>query len=137
MPLRDIIKDKVISCEKNTPISEVADLMQVNDVGAVLVVESERPVGIVTDRDLVIRCIAGDVGPGELVGRVMTPAVEVVAEDARVRDVIAKMRDAKVRRLPVVDRMGKAVGLISFGDVFGLIAKEIAELSYTTPVKAA
>lgn len=138
MPLRDIIKDSVISCTKDASISDVADLMKTNDVGAVLIVDSgEKPVGIVTDRDIVVRCIAEDVKVSEPVESIMTGTVDTVSWNSGLQDVIAHMRDKKVRRIPVVDDQGKAVGLVSFGDVFGLIAKEMSELSYNTSVKAA
>lgn len=137
MPLRDIIENNVISCSKDTSISDIADLMKTNDVGAVLVVENEKPVGIVTDRDIVLRCIAENVKISEPVATIMTKSVDTVSWNAGLQDAIAQMRDKKVRRIPVVDDQGKAVGLISFGDVFGLIAKEMSELSHNTPVKAA
>ncbi|MEW6055224.1 MAG: CBS domain-containing protein [Bdellovibrionota bacterium] len=137
MPLRDIIKEKVHACSKETSVLDVADLMKKKDIGAVLVVEDGRPIGIVTDRDIAVRCIADRVDFSIPVHRIMTATPVVIDENKGLQDVIVLMKKHQVRRIPVVDPSGQAIGLISFGDVFGLIAKEMSDLSYDTPVIAA
>lgn len=139
MPLRDLIKESLVSCEENESITDVCQTMKSRDVGAVLVVdEQSKPLGIITDRDIVIRGMAESIDfKKTTVGKLMTKSVDTVNLDMGLEDVISLMRDKQIRRVPVVDENGKAVGLISFGDVFGLLAKEMAELSRITPVEAA
>lgn len=138
MPLRDIIKNKVVSCARDHKIRDVAELMRSNDVGAILVVEqNQKPVGIVTDRDIVIRCVCDGLSIDEKVERIMSENVECVSLDAGLHDVIRLMRDRKIRRVPVVDQGGKSMGLVSFGDIVGLLAKELSEISTTTPLDVA
>jgi signal-transduction protein with cAMP-binding, CBS, and nucleotidyltransferase domain len=138
MSLRDVIDENLVSCNSETPISEVADLMKDEDVGAVVVVdENRKPIGIVTDRDIVVRCISESRDPNTPVGTIMTASVASVGIDAELHDVVRVMKERGVRRIPVVDQNSFAVGLISFGDLFGLIAKEMSELSATTAVRSA
>lgn len=137
MPLSDIVQNKVISCTLGTPIHEVADLMKSHDVGAVLVTDGDKPVGICTDRDIVLRCVCEDLPLDTTVDKIMTKHVDTVGIDEGLQDVIRHMRDKEIRRVCVVDTNGRAVGLISFGDIVGLLAKELSDLSATTPVDVA
>lgn len=134
MPLREIINESLVSCSLDTPICDVADLMKDKDVGAVLITENDRPVGIVTDRDIVLRCVCDELELTTPVEQIMTKTVESVHIDDGIQDVVRCMKDKKIRRIPVVDDSEKAVGLISFGDIIGLLAKEMGELSFTTAV---
>lgn len=138
MPLRDLINENLVSCDENALIPEVCQIMKTQDVGAVLVIKDAKPIGIITDRDIVVRGLAENLDLKKAnVGQLMSTSVDVVSWDMGLEDVITLMRDKKIRRVPVVDDQGKGVGLISFGDVFGLLAKEMADLSRITPVEAA
>lgn len=134
MSLRDIVNQKPITCSPDRPIEDVADLMREKNVGAVMIVQGDKPVGIVTDRDIVLRCVSESVPVSERVDQIMTKTVATVRVDENVQDVVRVMSEKQVRRIPVVDEKGKAYGLISFGDLVGLIAKEMGELSATTAV---
>lgn len=138
MPLSDLVKQKVISCRTSSSIRDVADIMKTHDVGAVLVCdEAEKPLGIITDRDIVLRCISEQLPVTTSVDKVMSKSVHCAKLEDGIQDVIQLMRDNEIRRIPVVDHAGKAIGLISFGDVVGLLAKELSDISSNTPVDVA
>src|SRR5262249_38602291 len=116
----------------STTVREIAEIMKEDDVGAVIIVESGLPKGIVTDRDLVLRCLAGDLDPQvTAVERVMTKAVETVTLEEGIYDVARKMKLAQVMRIVVVDSAGNAAGLLSFDDVFDLLSTELNDLRET------
>lgn len=129
MPLRNILSKELITCKPVTSVRDVAKLMKEKEVGAVLVIEEKRPVGIITDRDLTLRCLAESKDISFMTAEnVMSVAVETVSDDDGIYDVIQKMRRAWVRRVPVVNAMGEAVGLLSFDDMFELIADEVGAM---------
>lgn len=100
-----------------TPVAEVARLMAEEDVGAVPVVDGDRLIGMVTDRDLVVRVIAaGRTVDDATAGDAMTREVHARYEDEDIRDALDTMRDLRVRRIPVLDRDDRLVGIVSLGD---------------------
>jgi CBS domain-containing protein len=108
-------------CTPDTKLTEVARLMQECDCGEIPVVESEasgRPVGVVTDRDIVIKTIAKGKNPLELKARdcMTTPAVTVKAE-ASVDEIKKVMEDHQIRRVLVVDGTGRCIGIVSQADI--------------------
>ena len=133
MPLRNYIKGNLITCAPETTISEVARLMKSSDVGAVVVTEDGFPSGIVTDRDLALRCAADHFEcANEHVRDFMTQSVETVTLDQGIQDVTRIMKSEEIRRVVVVDETGRALGLLSFGDMVSLLTRELVDLSATT-----
>jgi CBS domain-containing protein len=134
--LKEIISRNLVTAEPDAKISEVARLMADREVGAVLILSEGKPRGIITDRDIVIRCVADHLDVEDTtVENVLTESVHTVLDTDGLYDVIHKMREARVRRICIVDRDGKAVGLVSLGDVLSILSKEFAELSEaSTPV---
>jgi len=120
---------------KEQTIQQAAVLMRRNHVGDLVVVEERAggrqvPVGIVTDRDIVVSVLATAVDPqvytvGDLVARKLL----TVAEDQGVFETIQYMRTNGVRRMPVVDRAGGLVGIISVDDLIQLLSDEMSELA--------
>ena len=131
MPLENFVKKNVLTVSYDEAVSEIARLMRDNDVGAIVVCdESGRPDGIITDRDIVLRCVAENIDCNQATARdVMTRQVETVPVSAGLIDVIECMRSAEVRRVPLVDETGRAVALLSFGDVFEFLASELGSLA--------
>ncbi len=126
----------VVVAESRTPVVRVAQLMRENHIGAVIVIEDaaprNRPVGIVTDRDLVIEVLAMDVNHQTLTaGDVMTANVQTVRESDAVFDAAEAMRRSGVRRLPVVDVEDRLVGIVTFDDLVELLAQELGSLAST------
>ncbi|HTT13536.1 MAG TPA: CBS domain-containing protein [Burkholderiaceae bacterium] len=134
MNLDQISSRAVVRAERSCRLQHAAGLMRKHHVGA-LVVTDDPPnegevVGIVTDRDLVVKALAEGIGPGEAtLSDVMTDGLATVERDADVRQAIEVMRENGVRRLGVVDDEGVVVGFVSFDDVLAGIAEEIATLA--------
>lgn len=111
-------------------VLDAARLMLEHEVGTVLVVgEDGRPEGIVTDRDVVLRCVAEELRPDKTkVGRVMTSDVHTVHEETSIEVALEEMADKEVRRLIVVDDAGKVTGIASLDDFLEGIVESTADV---------
>jgi CBS domain-containing protein len=124
-------------------IATAADRMRQRTVGSLIVVNgSKQPIGIVTDRDLVIRALADDKDVNLTpVIEVMTPDVVVATGDTSISAALRLMRDGPFRRLPVVDNEGVLVGLVTLDDILMQVARELHEIGglieLETPVASA
>ena len=98
-------------------IREVAKIMDDIDAGAMPVGENDRLVGMITDRDITVRAVAAGKGPDTLVRDVMSKDVKYVFDDEDLEHVAKNMADIQVRRLPVVNRDKRLVGIVSLGDI--------------------
>lgn len=122
---------------------QAAERMHQRAVGTLVVTDDDKkPIGIITDRDLVERVLAQALDPtGTTVGQVMTEAPETVCEQEPIEQAITVMRRERCRRLPVVDASGELVGLLSLDDVLQLLAEELTSvgqlLERQTPQAAA
>ena len=121
---------EVDTAEVTELVQAAADRMNARNVGTLIVLNPERhPLGIVTDRDLAVRVVARGKDPfATTVGDVMTLFPRTVREDTPIEDAIAMMRVGPFRRVPVVDRQGKLVGLLSIDDVLELLAEEFRDI---------
>jgi CBS domain-containing protein len=117
MKVREIMTANVASAAPETTLEEIATMMRDADTGAIPIVEDEALVGIVTDRDIVIRCIAEGRDPVETTAEdvVSENAITVDAED-EVEEAAEIMAEHKVRRLPVCED-GRLIGMLSLGDI--------------------
>jgi CBS domain-containing protein len=134
MSIGEFCNRDVIVVEQNCTILEASRLMRKNHVGALVIVASgdgvNRPVGVITDRDLVVEVMAVDLAPqAVLVGEVMTETLYSVRESEGVFESMRLMRDHGVRRLPVVDNRGGLQGIVAIDDLIALLAEEMNELS--------
>lgn len=98
-------------------IRDVAKIMADIDAGSVPVSENDRLVGMITDRDIAIRAVAAGKGPDTPVREVMSREVKYCFDDEDLDHVAQNMGDIRVRRLPVVNREKRLVGIVSLGDV--------------------
>ncbi|TAJ07980.1 MAG: CBS domain-containing protein [Nitrospirae bacterium] len=120
----------VYTVPPEAPVLEVAQLMVARDVGAVLVVEDGRPIGIVTDRDIVVRVTAVGVGAKTVpVRKVMSPRPVVMRADEEVSAAIALMGRHGIRRLPIVGADGRLVSILTLDDILLLGLEGCKELS--------
>ncbi|MGH7696447.1 MAG: CBS domain-containing protein [Gemmatimonadaceae bacterium] len=121
MKARDIMTSMPVAITPSTKVYEAAEVMKYEEVGCIPVVRdivSRRLVGIITDRDISVRCTARRHGVGCEVGSHMTPVpLQTVLPDAEVAQVVAKMEAAHVRRIPVVDADGSLLGIVSEADL--------------------
>lgn len=134
MPIGEICNREVVIAEKSLAVAEAAQLMRSHHVGDLVVVEERagrrHPVGIVTDRDIVVEIVAAGVNPDALkVGDIMGPEVATVRESEGLFEALRYMRDKGVRRMPVVDSAGALVGILTLDDLLGLLAEEMMELA--------
>ena len=109
-------KDVQVVSPKQT-IREAAKTMLEIDAGVLPVGENDRLVGMITDRDIAVRGVAMGKGPDAIVGDVMTADVKFCFDDQEVEEVTQNMGEIQVRRLPVVNREKRLVGILSLGDV--------------------
>ncbi|HEY8787168.1 MAG TPA: CBS domain-containing protein [Candidatus Limnocylindria bacterium] len=112
MKVRELMTKQPTTVEPDATLGEVATLMKQHDCGSIPVVEGGRLVGIVTDRDIVVRGVAAGADPKtQRVSKVMSSDPVTVGPDDDVMDAEKKMADRQIRRLPVVEG-GKLVGII-------------------------
>jgi CBS domain-containing protein len=116
---RDVMTPDPACCSPNTTLDQVAKMMAQNDCGEIPVIDtSNRPIGVVTDRDIVIRAVADGHNPsGFPVEKVMTKSVVTVTPDTPLSEVIAVMEEHQIRRVPVVDEGGCCTGIIAQADI--------------------
>jgi CBS domain-containing protein len=114
---REIMTTDVKTVDRDTPLREVAAIMRDADVGSLPVVENGKLVGIVTDRDIVIRALAEGRDPSTSVGYAMTADIFSVRPDDFVFEAIRMMGDKQVRRIPVVNDDGALAGIIAMADI--------------------
>ncbi|MDP1644052.1 MAG: CBS domain-containing protein [Thiobacillus sp.] len=134
MAVGEICNHEVVIAEKALSVVDAAQLMRKHHVGDLVVVEErggcKYPVGIVTDRDIVVEVVAAGVSPEALkVGDIMGPEVATVRESEGLFEALRYMRDKGVRRMPVVDREGGLVGILTLDDLLSLLAEEMTELA--------
>lgn len=97
-------------------VREAAELMRTHDIGDLVVVDGDEVVGIVTDRDIVVRCLADGGGGDDEIRKACSSDLATVESDAKVSDVVTLMRERAVRRVPVTEG-GSLVGIVSIGDL--------------------
>lgn len=108
----------VVVIKPEETLQRAAELMGKLDVGALPVYDGRSIVGMVTDRDITVRATAFDRLPSQtLVEEVMTPQTLSCTEDEDIDDVMRRMGDAQVRRMPVLDHLGEVVGIVTLGDL--------------------
>lgn len=117
MRCRDIMTAEVKTASGSMPIKDVAAMMRDGDMGCIPVVDGGKLVGVVTDRDIVVRAIADGHGPETPVGEAMTTEIFAVRPDDFVFEAIRLMGEKQVRRIPVVDVAGSLAGIISMADI--------------------
>jgi CBS domain-containing protein len=116
--VRDVMTQRPRCATPETPLSEVAEIMERDDVGSVPVVVDDRLVGIVTDRDIVVRSVAAGKDPrGMPAGEIASDELVTVEPDNDLSDAVQLMARHKVRRLPVVEDGDRLVGVLAQADV--------------------
>lgn len=130
MPIQDLIHKEIHTCSPTTTIKEAVAIMRKNDIGSVVVIKNQKPIGILTDRDIVLRCVINDIDCSKAkVEDAMTRAIETIPLGSGVQETIDRMRMKKVRRMPVVDKKGRAIGILSMEDLLQMLSKELSNLS--------
>ncbi|TAL30867.1 CBS domain-containing protein [Phenylobacterium sp.] len=138
MNVSEVMTAQVATATPRTTVAEIARTMAEVESGAVPVTDDGKVVGLITDRDIVLRVVAEGMGLDTPVAEVMTEGVETCLEDDNVADATAKMGAKQIRRLVVLNADGKLAGILSLGDVavdYGAkaVGKTLGEISENTP----
>lgn len=118
MKVRELMTSNPTCAEPDTAVEEIATLMKEEDIGCVPVIDEDgQVIGVVTDRDIVLRCIAQGKDAAECRAEdIMSPQTMTISPDKDSREAARLMSDRQIRRLPVVEK-GELVGMLSLGDV--------------------
>ena len=119
MKVKDAMHKGVDWVSPDTPVTELAKLMRDHDVGAIPIGENDRLVGMVTDRDIVCKGLAQDTfdARSTTARDVMTAEIHCCREDDDLTKAVRHMEELKVRRLPVINKSKRMIGILSLGDV--------------------
>jgi CBS domain-containing protein len=143
MSIQRICQRDVDVAEPGESVHAIAERMRQRTVGCLVIVnEFKEPIGIVTDRDLVIRVLAEGKDPYTTrIEEAMTYNLKTVPNDGAIEQALRVMRGGEFRRVPVVDHDGKLVGLVTLDDILMLLAEEFTQvrdvLDRETPLAAA
>lgn len=119
MELNTVMTANPACCKQDTPLRQVAQMMADNDCGMIPVVDQQdMPVGVITDRDIAVRAVAGGKDTTRAsASDYMTTPVRTVGQDSTLADCVAAMEAGQVRRIPVVDAQGKLCGVVAQADI--------------------
>ena len=117
MQVKDVMTKDVELASPSHTIQKAASLMAKTDCGILPVADKDSLVGMITDRDIAIRAVAAGKGPSTLVSEVMSAEVLYCFDDQDIDEVVQNLSDQKVRRLPVMNRQKRLVGILSLGDI--------------------
>ena len=134
MKVREAMTAEVLLAKPDQTLREAARVMADHDIGALPVGQGDRLVGMVTDRDIAVRAVAEGRGPDTKVSEIMSHEVMYCFEDEELDHVVSNMGDIQLRRLPVLDREKRLVGIVALGDIANFeggrkIGKALAEIS--------
>lgn len=130
MAVRDLSTQQVVTVQRETTVAECAQIMRAQHVGTVIVVEDKgrrhKPIGIVTDRDIVVEAVSVGLDPKALTaGDVMSSPLATVRETDDILDALAAMRERGVRRLPVVNEDGALAGIVAVDNLLEALAEQL------------
>lgn len=142
MHIGEICTHQATHCARDETVQGAALMMRRYHVGDVIVVDQSAganiPVGILTDRDIVVSVIAPGLDPASLqVGDIMTDDLLTARDTDDVYETIERMRLRGIRRVPVVDAAGSLAGIVSADDLLEFLAEEMGELSRISPYQQA
>ena len=129
MRIIDATRRSAVAVTADRPINQVAQLMEDATVGAVVVVDGDQPVGIVTDRDLVRRALARGLDGAARVDGVMSAPIVTIGADEDLRRAYQAFSANEVRRLVIVDDGGRFVGILSVDDLVMDLAADLAAIA--------
>ena len=132
MNVGQVCKREVVSAYRATPLGDAARLMRANHVGSLVVVDEGEggrvPVGVLTDRDIVVAVVASDLNPRTLtVGEVMAADPITIREEASILDAMEVMRRRGIRRVPVIAATGQLAGIVTFDDLLGIVGEQLGD----------
>lgn len=117
MKVRDLMTERIAKALPDTTLEEIAMMMKTENTGAIPVVDEDELIGMVTDRDIILRCVAEGGDPTQMTAEdIVSEDLETIDPDSGLEEAMELMSQKQVRRLPVVDN-GELIGMISLGDI--------------------
>ena len=127
MKVKDVMHKGVSWVQPDASLTAIAKIMKTEDIGAVPVGENDKLVGMVTDRDIICRGLGNGKKPEKLTAKdVMTKGITYCRENEEVDDAIRIMESKQIRRLPVIDKDKRMVGMLSIGDISHSLPQEMS-----------
>ena len=131
MKTSDLCRKDVITVAASARVTDISKVMRKSHVGSVVVTSGRKPLGIVTDRDIVVQVLAVELDPANVTAAdVMSPSPAVIGAEDDVLWALKTMRDRGVRRLPVVDDRGELAGIIAFDDLMQHVGTTLADIAH-------
>jgi CBS domain-containing protein len=131
MPVGDLGPDEVVTTERDSTLSDVAEQLRTENVGAAVVAEDDEPVGIVTDRDIALAVAESDEVASMSAEEVMTEDPAALPEDAEAMEISRTIEEQNVRRIPVVDENDQLTGIVTLDDLVATIGEQLDNVSET------
>jgi CBS domain-containing protein len=137
MLVKDVMSSPVITTDEEAPSNKIAKLLEQNKFGCVIVANKDgKPLGIITERDLVVRVLARNLKPEEVKAKdVMTTPLATIEPEATISDAARRMSHLDVRRLGVIYR-GDLIGLVSSKDIIGVMPELIEIIQERTRIES-
>ena len=130
MPIENLARSDVVTATPDESVYELAETMRDEDIGSVVIVDGDTPVGIVTDRDLTMQVLAERVDPDESRAEdVMSDGLQTITHDAGFYEATELMSEHGIRRLPVTGANDELAGIITADDLTELLADEQQQLA--------
>ncbi|HEX9830787.1 MAG TPA: CBS domain-containing protein [Thermodesulfobacteriota bacterium] len=127
MSLGNLCRREVVCVNPGATVEQVAKLMEEKNIGSVIVINDAKPVGIVTDRDILLRVLNKGLNAEKTtINAVMTPVIVTLTEDTGLFEALEQAKGSSIRRFPVVDAKGNLKGIITLDDIIYLLGKEMA-----------
>lgn len=126
MKIRDVMSKDVQVARPTDTLQDVASRMAAGDFGFIPVAEGDRLVGTLTDRDITVRAVARGGGGASVVSEAMTAPVTTVLDSADLKVALEAMSTGQIRRLPVLDKHDRLVGVVSLGDLSTRVKEKYA-----------
>ncbi|MFC4451717.1 CBS domain-containing protein [Halorussus aquaticus] len=131
MPVSDLGPDEVVTTARDSTLSDLAEQLRSENVGAAVVTEDDEPVGIVTDRDVALAVAESDDAASMSVDDVMTEDPVTIREDADAMEISRTIEEQNVRRVPVVDENDRLTGIVTLDDLVATIGEQLDNVSET------
>ncbi len=130
MSLGNLCRREIICVNLGTSVKEAVKLMEEKNVGCVIVIGSDKPVGMLTDRDILLRVMNKGLDPQKTtVDNVMSKDIVALREDMGLFEALEQVKGKSIRRFPIVDANGALKGIMTLDDIIFLLGKEMADVS--------
>lgn len=136
MPVNHLGPDEVITENRDTPVSDLAETLESENVGAVTITEDDTPVGIVSDRDLALVINENDDVASLTADDVMTEDPVTLREDEEAIEISRIIGEHGVRRIPIVDENDTLTGIVTLDDLIAIIGEQLDNISDTIEIQS-